>query len=65
MLDDAEKAGLGMDDISVFELNEAFASQVAYCIKKLGLPREKLNPNGRSLEARDFCMVCPAAQVAS
>lgn len=36
-----------MDDISVFELNEAFASQVAYCVKTLGLPREKLNPNGK------------------
>lgn len=43
------KAGLGMDDISVFELNEAFASQVVYCIKKLGLPREKLNPNGGAI----------------
>lgn len=44
-----EKAGLRMDDISVFELNEAFASQVAYCIKKLGVPKEKLNPNGGAI----------------
>ncbi|KAL8275500.1 hypothetical protein Esti_000451 [Eimeria stiedai] len=43
------KAGLSMEDISVFELNEAFASQVAYCIKKLGLPRERLNPNGGAI----------------
>lgn len=44
-----EKAGLTMDDISVFEMNEAFASQVAYCIRALGMPREKLNPNGGSI----------------
>ncbi|KAL8454814.1 hypothetical protein Emed_000065 [Eimeria media] len=43
------KAGLSMEDISVFELNEAFASQVAYCIKKLGIPRERLNPNGGAI----------------
>lgn len=44
-----EKAKLNMNDISVFEINEAFASQVVYCIKKLGVPREKLNPNGGAI----------------
>lgn len=43
------KAGLGMGDIDVFEVNEAFASQVVYCIKELGLPKEKLNPNGGAI----------------
>lgn len=36
-----------MNDISVFELNEAFASQAVYCWKKLGIPKEKLNPKGQ------------------
>jgi len=33
-----EKAGLMKEDIDIFELNEAFASQAIYCIEKLGLP---------------------------
>jgi acetyl-CoA acyltransferase 1 len=41
-----EKAGLSMKDIDIFEINEAFASQAVYCVKKLGVPEEKLNPNG-------------------
>ncbi|CDI77704.1 acetyl-CoA acyltransferase B, putative [Eimeria acervulina] len=44
-----EKAGISMEDVSVFELNEAFASQVVYCVKTLGLPRDKLNPNGGAI----------------
>jgi acetyl-CoA C-acetyltransferase len=38
-----------MDDIDVWELNEAFASQVVYCRDKLGIPMEKLNLNGGSI----------------
>ncbi|CAL8469403.1 g8944 [Coccomyxa elongata] len=41
-----QKAGLSIDDIDVFELNEAFASQATYCVQKLGLDMEKVNPNG-------------------
>jgi acetyl-CoA acyltransferase 1 len=41
-----KKAGLTVDDIDVFELNEAFASQATYCVRKLGIPLEKLNPRG-------------------
>ncbi len=37
------------DDIDVWELNEAFASQVVYCRDRLGLPMERLNPNGGSI----------------
>ena len=44
-----KKHGLKVDDIDVWELNEAFASQVAYCRDKLGLPMDRLNPNGGSI----------------
>ncbi|WAQ95073.1 THIKA-like protein [Mya arenaria] len=40
-------AGLTIDDIDVYEINEAFASQAAYCVRKLGIPSEKVNPKGR------------------
>ena len=38
-----------MDDIGVWELNEAFAVQVLYCRDKLGIPNEKLNVNGGAI----------------
>jgi len=38
--------GLGMDDIGIWELNEAFASQVLYIRDKLGIPNDKLNVSG-------------------
>jgi acetyl-CoA acetyltransferase family protein len=41
-----ERTGLKMDDIGLWELNEAFASQVIYCCDKLGIPLEKLNVDG-------------------
>jgi len=44
-----ERTGLKMDDIDLWELNEAFASQVLYCRDKLGIPMEKLNVNGGSI----------------
>lgn len=44
-----KKAGLEIKDIDVFEINEAFASQATYCIEKLGIPREKLNPRGGAI----------------
>ncbi|HEX5513919.1 MAG TPA: acetyl-CoA C-acyltransferase [Gammaproteobacteria bacterium] len=44
-----ERNGLKMDDIDLWELNEAFASQVLYCRDKLGIPMEKLNVNGGSI----------------
>ncbi len=43
------KAGLKIDDIDVFEINEAFASQASYCVKKLNVPKEKLNPRGGAI----------------
>jgi acetyl-CoA acetyltransferase family protein len=44
-----KKHGLRVDDIDVWELNEAFASQLVYCRDRLGLPMERLNPNGGSI----------------
>src|SRR5687767_5035845 len=44
-----EKHGLKVDDIDVWELNEAFASQVLYCRDRLGIPMERLNLNGGSI----------------
>jgi acetyl-CoA acetyltransferase family protein len=44
-----KKHGLKIDDIDVWELNEAFASQVVCCRDKLGIPMERLNPNGGSI----------------
>jgi len=41
--------GLKMDDIGIWELNEAFASQVLYCRDKLGIPNERLNVSGGSI----------------
>jgi acetyl-CoA C-acetyltransferase len=44
-----ERNGLKMDDIDIWELNEAFASQLLYCRDKLGIPNEKLNVSGGSI----------------
>ncbi|XP_055270604.1 3-ketoacyl-CoA thiolase, peroxisomal [Moschus berezovskii] len=41
-----QKAGLTVDDVDIFEINEAFASQAVYCVEKLKLPSEKVNPLG-------------------
>ncbi|XP_012391485.1 3-ketoacyl-CoA thiolase, peroxisomal isoform X2 [Orcinus orca] len=41
-----QKAGLTVEDVDIFEINEAFASQVVYCVEKLQLPPEKVNPLG-------------------
>ncbi|MEX2049512.1 MAG: acetyl-CoA C-acyltransferase [Gemmatimonadota bacterium] len=44
-----ERTGLRMDDIDLWELNEAFAVQVVYCRDRLGIPDERLNVNGGSI----------------
>ena len=44
-----KRQGVRMDDIDVWELNEAFASQVVYCRDRLGIPMDRLNPNGGSI----------------
>ncbi len=41
-----DRAGLKLDDIGLFEINEAFASQAVYCQRKLGIDPDRLNVNG-------------------
>lgn len=41
--------GLTVDDIDLWELNEAFASQAIYCQQRLGIPDERLNVNGGAI----------------
>jgi acetyl-CoA C-acetyltransferase/acetyl-CoA acyltransferase len=41
--------GLTMDDIGLWELNEAFASQAIYCQQRLGIPEELLNVDGGAI----------------
>jgi acetyl-CoA C-acetyltransferase len=44
-----KKHGLSMDDMGIWELNEAFASQVLYIRDKLGIPNDKLNVSGGAI----------------
>jgi len=44
-----KKANLKVDDIDIFEVNEAFASQAMFTAKKVGIPMEKLNPLGGAI----------------
>ncbi len=43
------RAGLKLDDVGLFEINEAFASQAVYCQQKLGIDPERLNVNGGAI----------------
>jgi acetyl-CoA acyltransferase len=44
-----DKAGLDKDDIDLYEVNEAFASQSVYCVDTLGLDKNKVNVNGGAI----------------
>lgn len=44
-----DKLGLSMDDIGLFEINEAFASQALYCVRELGIDTDKVNVNGGAI----------------
>ena len=44
-----ERHGLKIDDIDLWELNEAFAVQVVYCRDRLGIPMERLNVDGGAI----------------
>jgi acetyl-CoA C-acetyltransferase len=44
-----QRAGLKVEDIDLWELNEAFAVQVVYCRDRLGIPQERLNVNGGAI----------------
>ena len=41
-----DRAGLKLDDIDLFEVNEAFAAQALAVVRELGLPEDRTNPNG-------------------
>lgn len=41
--------GISKDDVGVWEINEAFASQALYCIRKLGIDETKVNPKGGAI----------------
>ena len=43
------KMGLAVDQIDLFEVNEAFASQALYCVRELGLPPARVNVNGGAI----------------
>ncbi len=51
-----DRFGLKVDDIGVWELNEAFAVQVIYCRDQLGIPNDRLNVNGRAVAIGHLCM---------
>jgi len=57
-----ERAGLTIDEVDVVELNEAFAAQVIPCIRELGIPLEKLNPNGGAI-ALGHPLGCTGARI--
>ena len=44
-----KKLGLSVQDIDLWELNEAFAVQVIYCRDTLGIPNDRLNVNGGAI----------------
>jgi acetyl-CoA C-acetyltransferase len=44
-----ERQGLGVDDVDVFEVNEAFAAQALAVSRDLGLPADRTNPNGSGI----------------
>jgi len=44
-----KRSGLTINEIDIFEVNEAFASQATYSVRKLGIPAEKLNPKGGAI----------------
>jgi acetyl-CoA C-acetyltransferase len=44
-----QRQGVKTDDIDLWELNEAFASQVLYCRDRIGIPQDRLNVNGGSI----------------
>ena len=44
-----ERAGISKDEVDVYEINEAFASQCLWCLRELGLDESKVNPNGGAI----------------
>ncbi|KAK4993703.1 hypothetical protein LTR50_000314 [Elasticomyces elasticus] len=44
-----EYTGVGKEEVGIWEINEAFASQAIYCVRKLGIDEEKVNPKGGAI----------------
>ncbi|KAF2220922.1 3-ketoacyl-CoA thiolase peroxisomal A precursor [Elsinoe ampelina] len=44
-----EKAGIAVEDVDIYEINEAFASQALWCVNELKIPIEKVNPKGGAI----------------
>ena len=44
-----EKTGISKDDVDIFEINEAFASQCVWCANELGIDQKKINPKGGAI----------------
>jgi acetyl-CoA acetyltransferase family protein len=57
-----KRAGLSIEDIDLFELNEAFAAQSLACIKELGLDQAKVNVNGGAI-ALGHPLGCSGARI--
>jgi acetyl-CoA acetyltransferase family protein len=59
-----ESTGLGVDDLDLVELNEAFASQSLYCQRELGIDEDRLNVNGGAI-ALGHPLGCSGARIAT
>jgi acetyl-CoA acyltransferase 1 len=60
-----EKTGLNKDEVDIYEINEAFASQCLYCINELGLDEGKVNPKGGAIAFGHPLGVTGARQVST
>lgn len=60
-----EKVGISKDDVDIYEINEAFASQCLYCINELGLDMNKINPKGGAIAFGHPLGVTGARQVST
>ena len=60
-----EKTGLNKDEVDIYEINEAFASQCLYCINELGLDINKVNPKGGAIAFGHPLGVTGARQVST
>ena len=60
-----EACGLNLEDIDIYEINEAFAAQALYCVRKLNIPMEKVNPKGGAIALGHLLGATGARQVAT
>jgi len=60
-----DHVGITQDDVDIFEINEAFASMMVYCVRKLGLDPEKVNVNGGAIALGHPLGATGARQVAT